>query len=178
MGRDQSGRTKALTYDYVSIEKYSIFDYDYPSSSDSHTTHDHLRTEKHWTYVSTSNQKHFLPIVCVKLFGSTETDGRKGMPLSAMYAQRQLHKATIPERHNDVGRIKLQALHASVKLWDMTIHYRSGRKQMVQMPEIIYQNCESPFIDLKEEGPMESVTFSLNAVAFSDKDPVLWIWGR
>jgi hypothetical protein len=165
-----------LTYDYVSIEKHSIFDYDYQRSA-KQTTYDYASTEKHSTYVSTAKQNKFLPIVCVKLFGSTENNGRKENFISAMYAERQLHKAAIPERHNEIERIKLQALNASVKLWDMTIHYKNGRKQLVQLPGIIYQNSESPMIDLNEEGGIESVTFSLNAVTFSEKDPVLWIWG-
>ena len=166
---------KALTYDYVSIEKYSIFDYEY-ASSQKHSTFDNVTAPRHSTYVST--EKHFLPIACVSLIGSSETNGHKGKVISATYTERQLHKATIPKGHEQIARIKLQALHASVKLWDMTMHYKNGRKQMVQLPGIIYQNSESPFIDLKEDGGIESISFTLNAVTFSDKAPVLWIWGR
>ena len=166
-----------MTYDYVSIERYSIFDYEYASSTNFSTN---VRSEKYSTnyHVSTENQKKFLPIVCVKLFGSSETHGEKEKLLSATYAARQLHKATIPQRHNEIETIKLQALNASVKLWDMTIHYRNRRKEIVQLPGIIYQNSESQVIELKEESGIESITFTLNAVTYSDETPVLWIWGR
>ena len=152
----------------MSIGRYSIFDYEYASSANFSTN----------DYVSTENQKQFLPIVCVKLFGSAETHGDGRKVLKATYAERQLHKATIPQRHHQIATIKLQALNASVKLWDMTIHYKNRRKQIVQLPGIIYQNGESPVIELKEEGGIESITFSLNAVTFSEQAPVLWIWGR
>jgi hypothetical protein len=125
-----------------------------------------------------SNEKHFLPIACVSLIGTDDTNGRKGKLISATYTERQLHKITIPQEQNNVARIKLQALHASVKVWDMTVHYKGGKKQIVHLPSIIYQNSESSFIDLNDDGGIESVTFALNAVTFSDKAPVLWIWGR
>lgn len=155
-----------MTYDYVSIERYSIFDYEY------------VNIAKPSTYVNTEKQNQFLPIACVSLIGSAETTGRKGKAVSATYTERQLHKATIPQRHDGIERIKLQALNASVKLWDMTIHYKKGRKQMVHLPGIIYQNSESQIIALMEQGGVESISFTLNAVTFSDKAPVLWIWGR
>ena len=158
-----------MTYDYVSIEKYSIFDYEYAS---------HASSGGHSIYVSTEKQKNFLPIACVSLIGSPETEGQKGKLITATYTERQLHKATMPRGHEEIGRIKLQALHASVKLWDMTIHYENGRKQIVQLPDIIYQNTVSQIIDLKETGGIKSISFTLNAVTFSDKAPVLWIWGR
>ena len=164
-----------MTYDYVSIEKYSIFDYEY-AGGEKRSTYEFVNRQINSTYVS--NEKHFLPIACVSLIGSDETNGQKGKAISATYTERQLHKITIPHPHNAVGRIKLQALHASVKIWDMTIHYKGGKKQIVQLPGIIYQNSESSFIDLIEDSGIESVTFTLNAVTFSDKAPVLWIWGR
>ena len=173
--KSAEGELNVLTYDYVSIEKYSIFDYEY-AGGEKHSTYQFVNTPKHSTYVS--NEKHFLPIACVSLIGSDETNGQRGKAISATYTERQLHKITIPQNHNSIGRIKLQAMHASVKIWDMTIHYKGGRKQIVQLPGIIYQNSESSFIDLNEDTGIESVTFTLNAVTFSEKAPVLWIWGR
>jgi hypothetical protein len=161
----------------VSIEKFSIFDYEYPAT-ERQSTYKYVSTEKHSTYVSIEKQGGFLPIACASIIGSDESNGEKGKLISATYAERQLHKVSIPKRHDAIRTIKLQALHASVKLWDMTIHYRNGRKQLVQVPGIIYQNGESPFVHLTEEGGLEAVTFALNAVTFSDKAPVLWIWGR
>ena len=164
-----------MTYDYVSIAKHSIFDYEYVIN-ESRRTVDYVTTPTSSTYVS--NENHFLPIACVSLIGPSELNGKKGKPVSANYTERQLHKVTIPARHKEVERIKLQALHASVKLWDMTIHYKNGKKHTPNIPGIIYQNGESPFIDLKEESGIESITFSLNAVTSSDSAAVIWIWGR
>lgn len=160
----------------MSIEKHSIFDYDYGIGEKKYSPYENVSTDKPPIYAIADKQYKFLPIVCVRLFGSSEANGGKGK-LTSTYTERQLHKATIPQTHDDILRIKLQALHASVKLWDMTIHYKNGRKQLVQLPDIIYQNGESKLIDLKEQGGIESITFSLNAVTFSEQAPVLWIWG-
>ena len=168
-----------MTYDYVSIAKYSIFDYDY-ASNEKYSTHSNVSTDKNSTnhYVSTETYKKFLPIVCVTLFGLSDSNNQKGKLAGATYAERQLHKATIPPRNYVILTIKLQALNSSVKLWYLTIHYKNGRKQIVQLPGIIYQNGESQVIDLKEEGGIQSITFTLNAVTYSEQTPVVWIWGR
>lgn len=142
--------------------------------------HDHAIIEKHspYHYMSIEHEKKALPIAYVALAGSAKTNGQKGKLVSATYAERQSHSATIPQEYNEVGSIKLQALNASVKVWDMTIYYKNGRTQTVPSPGIIYLNNESPFIDLEEEGGVKMITFSLNAVTFTHNAPVVWIWGR
>jgi len=84
----------------------------------------------------------------------------------------------ILEKHNDIGRFKLEALNVSVRLWEITVYVRNGRTQTVDLPdEPRYENSESPFIDLKEICGVSSITFILSAVRLNKKAPVMWIWG-
>ena len=70
-------------------------------------------------------------------------------------------------------------MNASVKLWEMTIYYRDGPIQVVVPPPgIIYRDSESAFIELEEAGGINIITFSVNAVSYSEKPPEIEIWGR
>ena len=144
--------------------------YDYAVSTENESTYEYP--------VNTGKQKKLAPIARIALIGSGEVNGRKGKVVSPTYTERQLHKATIPQEYDEIGSIKLEARNASVKLWDMTIYYRDGPIQTVTPPGIIYRNSKSTFIELEEAGGINIITFSLNAVSFSDHAPELWIWGR
>jgi hypothetical protein len=139
-----------------------------------------VSTEKHLKrgYVDTRRLKTFVPMARIALSGSPEAEGQKGKLVSPTYIERQLHKATISQDYSGIESIKVQARNASVKLWDMTIYYRDGPIQIVPPPGIIYRNSESPYIELEESCGINIITFSLNAVSFSEKPPELWIWGR
>jgi hypothetical protein len=63
----------------------------------------------------------------IALSGSPEAEGQKGKLVSPTYIERQLHKATISQDYSGIESIKVQARNASVKLWDMTIYYRTVR---------------------------------------------------
>jgi hypothetical protein len=121
-------------------------------------------------------QRKLRPIAFVTLTSST-LHNRKGNHESQTYADRQFHTATILQTRQEIGRIKLEAINASVRLWDITIHLMNGRSQKAELPDIIDHNRESPFIELEEEGEIKMITISLNALRVSDKTPVIWIWG-
>ena len=123
-------------------------------------------------------QNKLLPIGFVALASSTLTSDHRRKIVDATYAERYFHTALILEEHNDIGRFKLEALNVSVRLWDVTVYFRNGQTQTVDLPdEPTYENSESPFIDLKEIGGVSSITFILSAVRLNKKAPVMWIWG-
>ena len=120
-------------------------------------------------------------IVALLLFGGvSEAYGQKWKLISATTATRRAkrHTAVILKKHDDIRSIKLKALNAAVKVWDMTIHYRNGESQAVSLPAIIYRNAETPSIRLDERGGIRSISFYMNAVTFSKKTAVIWIYGR
>ena len=155
--------------------------YDYAVRTENRSTDDYIvstESTSPYNYARPEKQKELLPIARIALTGSKKSEGQKGNLVSPTYIERQLHKATIVQDYSGIESIKLQARNASVKLWDMTIYYRDGPIQIVPPPGIIYRNSESPYIELEESGGINIITFSLNAVSFSEKPPELWIWGR
>ena len=129
--------------------------------------------------MSKGKQKRLLPIGYVTLASSTLTfDGRRKL-VNVTHAERYFHIARILEKHDEIGMFKLEALNVSVRLWEIIVYFRNGRTQEVDLPDApIYENSESPFIDLEEVGGVESITFILSAVRLSEKPPVMWIWGQ
>lgn len=127
-------------------------------------------------------KKHLMIMVLAVIVvgGAGEAYGQKWKLASSTFATRQirLHTAVLPKKFDGVRRIKLQALNAAVKVWDMTIHYKNGERQSVALPAMIYQGSETPVINLDEEGGIKMITFSLNAVTFSKKTANIWIWAR
>lgn len=113
-------------------------------------------------------------------FGAAESFAQKWKLASSTFATRQirLHTAVLTKKFDRVKSIKLQALNATVKVWDMTIHYKNGERQSVSLPAMMLNGAESPVIRLEEEGGIKMITFSLNAVTFSKKLANIWIWAR
>ena len=48
----------------------------------------------------------------------------------------------------------------------------------MSLPDIIYGNADAPAVRLNERGGIRMKTFNLNAVTFSKKTAVIWIYGR
>lgn len=159
----------------MSIREYSIFDFEY-AISNMNTAYESGDPGEQSEDVKIEN--NFLPIACISVIAPEKPKRKKERPVAAPFTDRQLHKITMPARYSDIARIKLQALYGSIIIWDLTIHYKNGQKQMVHVPDIIYENSESPLIDLKAESPVESITVTLNAFSLIKKAPVVWIWGR
>ena len=111
---------------------------------------------------------------------ATEAYGQKWKLISSTTATRKIryHLAVIPKKHDGIRRIKLRALNAPIKVWDMTVHYRNGETQSVSLPSIIRMGGETPPIQLDERGGIRNITFNINAVTFSKKTAVIWIYGR
>ena len=116
-----------------------------------------------------------LPIAYIALGDSEESPSQN--LVRATYDESQLYTATILQAYSAIGSVKLEAVNAAVKLWDITINFKNGRTQKVELRGTIYDNSESPFIDLEEEGGIKTITFSMNARRLSYKTPVIWIWG-
>ena len=114
------------------------------------------------------------------LGGAAEIYGQKWKLISSTTATRRIryHTAIIPKKHDNIRHIKLRALNAAVKVWDMTIHYRNGETQSVSLPSMILRNRDTASIRLDERGGIRRITFNLNAVTFSKKTAVIWIYGR
>jgi len=128
--------------------------------------------------VDKGKQNKLLPIGYVALASSTLTFDHRRKIVDPTYAERYFHSALILEKYNDIGMFKLEALNVSVRLWEITVYFRNGRTQTVDLPdEPAYENSESPFIDLKEFGGVSTITFILSAVRLNKKAPVMWIWG-
>lgn len=122
----------------------------------------------------------FLAFATILVAGVGQVQAQKWKLVSSTYATRKirLHTAVLPKKFDGVRSVKLQALNSAVKVWDMTIHYRNGKRQAVILPDMIFQGAESPAIRLEEEGGIKMITFSLNAVTFSKKMANIWIWAQ
>lgn len=81
-------------------------------------------------------------------------------------------------KNRDARRLRLKALNATIKIWTMRIHFQNGETQVVSNMDMIPPNVDSHVIELEHDSGIKHIFFSLNAVSFSKKTAVLWIYGQ
>lgn len=122
-----------------------------------------------------------LVIAVVMLFGLSAAASAEDWKLvSVTYAtpKARLHTAVFAKKYDYIREIKLHAFNATVKVWNMTIHYRNGKRQSVPLHTgLILKDSDSQAINLEEEGGVKSITFFMNTVSFKGKSAGIWIYG-
>ena len=113
--------------------------------------------------------------------GSSSSDSMSDWKLiGSVVATTKIKSTTffVPSKYRNVRRLRVKALNSTIKIWSMRIHFQNGQTQKLTNLDMIPQNVNSDVIELEQDNGIKSIFFSINAVSFSKKTAVLWIYGQ
>lgn len=121
------------------------------------------------------------PVDCNRSDGASSSNSNQDWKLiGSVVATTQIKLRTYvpPSKYRNVQRLRVKALNATIKIWSMRIRFRDGQTQVIKNVDMIPPNVDSDVIELENGAEIRSILFSLNAVSFTKKTAVLWIYGQ